>query len=497
MAATSTTPDLELPLRLERNGTPLHVQIAQQLRRAICQGLLRPGARLPSTRSVAKTLGISRNHAVQAYEELFSEGYLVGRTGSGTYVEQNLPDFSRPLPPVSTRPLGLPRWLHPPERTAGAEPFRGSPEPGTIALWPGTPAIEPFLQEVWQRVWKRVGQERPPSSYGAFSGDPQLCQELAAYLGRARGIACAAEDIIITSGTSQALRLLALATLQPGDRIGFEEPGYPTARQVLRAYGALLVPVPVDDDGLQVDALLYGAEAPLMVYVTPSHQFPLGSRLSIARRLALLEWAHTSDSLIIEDDYDSEFRYDAPPLSALAGLDRSGSVVYLGTFSKVLSPTLRLGYLLAPPPLREAIDRLKQRACLSNYYASWPVQRAVALLLAEGHLERHIRRMRRLYAQKRALVGTILDPLSPPACLRGLEAGLHAYLALHPALDPRRIITRTLERKVLVPPLDPYYLGTPDRNGLLLGYGGLSLGELRRGVQILAEVIAEQASQKE
>jgi GntR family transcriptional regulator/MocR family aminotransferase len=209
-----------------------------------------------------------------------------------------------------------------------------------------------------------------------------------------------------------------------------------------------------------------------MVYVTPSHQFPLGSRLSIARRLALLEWAHTSDSLIIEDDYDSEFRYDAPPLPTLAGLDRAGRVAYLGTFSKVLTPTLRLGYLLAPPALREEIERLKQRAYLSNYAASWPVQRALAWLLAEGHLERHIRRMRRLYAQKRALMGKILAPLSHLAHLRGLEAGLHAYLALHADLDPQQIIAGARERKVIVTTLDAYYLGTPDRKGLLLGYGG-------------------------
>ncbi|SRR6266851_1676863 len=495
MAATNTTLELELPLRLERSGTPLHVQIAEQLRHAIRQGLLRPGVRLPSTRSVAATLGISRNRVVQAYEELFSEGYLVGRTGSGTYVEQSLPAVSRPFQPVSVSTAAMPRWLHPCERPAGEEMFGGSPEPGTILFRLGTPAIEPFPQDVWQSIWKRVGQERPPSSYGALSGDPELCRELAAYLGRARGIACAPEDLIITSGTSQALRLLALAALKPGDRIGFEEPGYPTARQVLRAHGAKLVPVPVDDDGLQVHALPGGAEAPLMVYVTPSHQFPLGSRLSIARRLALLEWAQTSDSLIIEDDYDSEFRYDAPPLSALAGLDRSGRVAYLGTFSKVLTPTLRLGYLLAPPALREEIERLKQHACLSNYAASWAVQRALALLLAEGHLERHIRRMRRLYAEKRSLVGTILAPLSHLAHLRGLEAGLHAYLALHPDLDSQLIIDRARERKVIVTALDAYYLGAPDRHGLLLGYGELPLEELSRGVQILAEVIEEQAHQ--
>jgi GntR family transcriptional regulator/MocR family aminotransferase len=495
MAATSTTPQLELPLRLERSRIPVHVQIAEQLRRAIRQGLLTPGTRLPSTRSVATTLGISRNRVVQAYEELFSEGYLVGRTGSGTYVEQSLPDVSRLRQPVSVSTAGMPRWLHTGERPAGAEAFGGLPEPGTIVFRLGTPAMEPFPQEVWQRVWKRVGQERLPGTYGTLSGDPELCRELAAYLGRARGIACAPQDIIITSGTSQALRLLALAALKPGDRIGFEEPGYPTARQVLRAHGAKLVPVPVDDDGLQVHALPGDAEAPLMVYVTPSHQYPLGSRLSIARRLALLEWAETSDSLIIEDDYDSEFRYDALPLSALAGLDRSGRVAYLGTFSKVLTPTLRLGYLVAPPPLREEIERLKQRNCLSNYAASWPVQRALALLLAQGHLERHIRRMRRLYAEKRAILSNILAPLSHLARLRGLEAGLHAYLALHSDLDPQRILARARERKVIVTALDAYYLGAPDRNGLLLGYGGLPLEELSRGVQILAEVIAEQAHQ--
>ncbi len=183
------------------------------------------------------------------------------------------------------------------------------------------------------------------------------------------------------------------------------------------------------------------------------------------------------------------------PLPAFAGLDRTGRVAYLGTFSKVLTPTLRLGYLLAPSPLREEIERLKQRRCLSNYYASWPVQRALALLLAEGHLERHIRRMRRHYAAKRAMVSKILAPLSHLARLGGLEAGLHAYLALHSDLDPQRIIAKARERKVIVTALDAYYLGAPDRKGLLLGYVVLSLEELSRGVRILAEVIEEQAHQ--
>jgi GntR family transcriptional regulator/MocR family aminotransferase len=494
MPAPSTSRELELPLRLERGGHPLHLQLADQLRSAILKGLLTPGTRLLSTRSVSVALGVSRNIVVKAYEELFSEGYLVGRTGSGTYVEQSLPRFPRPLPPT---PSHVPRWLHRHERLVGEEASWIPPEPELIVFRLGTPTIELLPQAVWQRVWKRVGAQRPPSTYGSLYGDPELRMELAAYLGRARGIACAPEEIIITSGASQALRLIIQAAFKWGDRVGFEEPGSLTSRQVLLSQGAVLVPVPVDDDGLQTSALPCGTEAPFMVYVTPSHHYPLGSRLSLARRLALLEWAETNDSLIIEDDYDSEFRYDALPLSALASLDRTGRVVYLGTFSKVLAPTLRIGYLVAPPPLREEIERLKRYGWLLDYCASWPVQRALAFLLAEGYLEQHIRRMRRHYAEKRTLLGEILSPLAPLAQLHGLEAGLHAYLALRADLDAKQIIARARERNVIVSSLDAYYLGVPDRHGLLLGYGGLSLTELRQGVLILAEVIAEQARQRE
>lgn len=494
MGVPGTSPELELPLRLERGGHPLHLQLADQLRSAICMGLLPAGTRLPSTRSVSVALGVSRNVVVKAYEELFSEGYLLGRTGAGTYVEQSLPRFPRPLPPP---PSNTPRWLHRRDRLVGEEASWMPPEPGVVVFRLGTPSIEPLPQAVWQRAWKRVGAQRPPGTYSSLYGDPELRRELAAYLGRARGIACAPGEIIITSGAFQALRLIIQAAFKRGNRIGFEEPGSPTVREVLLSQGAALVPVPVDDDGLQISALPCGKEAPFLVYVTPSHQYPLGSRLPLAQRLALLEWAETSDSLIIEDDYDSEFRYDALPLPALASLDQTGRVAYLGTFSKVLAPTLRIGYLVAPPPLREEIERLKRHGWLLDYCASWPVQRALAFLLAEGYLEQHIRRMRRHYAEKRALLGKILSPLAPLAQLHGLEAGLHAYLALRSDLDVKLIVARARERNVIVSSLDAYYLGVPDRQGLLLGYGGLSLAELRQGVQILAEVIAEQARQGE
>jgi GntR family transcriptional regulator / MocR family aminotransferase len=490
MEAPRTAPELELPLRLERGGQPLHLQLTGQLRTAIRQGLLPPGTRLPSTRSVSLALGVSRNIVVKAYEELFSEGYLLGQTGSGTYVDQSLPRFPRLLPPP---PAQAPRWLHHQKQLVGEAAAWLPPQPGVIVFRLGTPTIEPLPQAVWQRAWKRVAVQRPPSTYSSLTGDPQLRRELAAYLGRARGLACAPEEVVITSAASQALRLLSQAAFQPGDRVGFEEPGSLTARQVLLSQGAALVPVPVDDNGLQISALPAGQDAPVLVYVTPSHHYPLGARLSLARRLALLQWAAAHDSLIIEDDYDSEFRYDALPLPALASLDHTGRVAYLGTFSKALAPTLRIGYLIAPPPLREEIERLKRYGSLPDYYASWPVQRALAFLLAEGYLEQHIRRMRRHYAEKRSLLSEILSPLAPLAQLHGLEAGLHAYLALRADLDANQIVARARERNVIVASLEAYYLGVPDRQGLLLGYGGLSLAELRRGAQILAEVIAQQA----
>jgi GntR family transcriptional regulator/MocR family aminotransferase len=322
------------------------------------------------------------------------------------------------------------------------------------------------------------------------AGDPDLRAALAAYLQRTRGVNCGPEDILLTTSAGQALDLLAQATLSPGARVGFEEPGYHLARKALQARGAALVPVPVDDDGLRVETLPTGPEAPLLVYVTPSHQFPLASRLPIARRVALLDWAQTNDSLIIEDDYDSEFRFDAPPLPALAGLDQHGLVAYIGTFSKALTPALRLGYLIAPAPLRSHIIQLKQ---VGDLAPSWPMQPLLALI-REGHLERHIRRMRRLYAEQRALLSAGLAPIMPLARLRGLEAGLHAFLELRSDLNAWQIARLAYARGVAVMTLDPFYLGTPDRSGLLLGYGGLELSAIASGARILAEVIRDAAS---
>jgi GntR family transcriptional regulator/MocR family aminotransferase len=486
MTTSATIPeDLELLIKLDRHARrSLQRQLLEQLRQAILQGQLAPGRRLPATRPLASALGIARNVVVGVYDELAIEGYLTQRQGSGAYVTSDLPTLSHAPRPT---PAGTPRWLRPPTEPPASAPSFG---PDAIVFRLGVPTMTPFPLSVWRTVWREVTERLPPPEYGSVVGDPDLRATLAAYLHRARGVTCGPDDIIITTSAAQALDLIAQATLTAGNRVGFEEPGYHLAREALLVRGAQIVPIPVDNDGIQVDRLPTGPDAPLLVYVTPSHQFPLAARLPITRRIALLEWARANNSLIIEDDYDSEFRFDAPPIPALAGLDNDGCVAYIGTFSKVLTPALRLGYLIAPAPLRSRITQLK---ILSDLHPSWPAQRALLALIRDGHLDRHIRRMRRFYAEKRALLSATLASIQPLAHLRGLEAGLHAYLELRPDLDAKHISQMAYQRGVVCITLDRFYHATPDRSGLLLGYGGLELAEIAQGARILADVIREYA----
>jgi GntR family transcriptional regulator / MocR family aminotransferase len=483
MSSVGITDDIELLIRVDRRaGKTLHRQLLEQLRLAILRGQFVPGRRLPSTRVLAHVLGISRNVAMTAYDELFAEGYLERRQGSGTYVSSSLPISQRLTRPTTT---GTPRWLRGTVLPgAGYAPLKE----GAIAFRLGVPDISLLRRGIWRSVWKDIASQLPPVFLSSPEGDEELRIALADWLRQSRGIVCEPDDILITSSAGQALDLVAQATLTPGALAGVEEPGYPLARRILQTRGASIIAVPVDSEGLRVDALPQGLSAPVLVYVTPSHQFPLGGRLSLDRRMALLAWAQANNSLIIEDDYDSEFRFNAPPLPALVHLGMGGRVVYIGTFSKVLTPTLRIGYVIAPSALRERVGQLKR---LSEAHSSWPVQRALLSLITQGHLERHIRRMRHLYAQKRALLSAILSSVAHLAQLRGLEAGLHGYLELCVGLDAGWIVREVSKRGVIVNALDEFYLTTPDRNGLLLGYGSLTLEDIAHGTEILTRVIAD------
>lgn len=473
---------MEIPIRLERGGVPLERQLTEQMRAAILSGRLPAGSRLASTRELARTLGVSRNVAVAAYDELFAEGYVEGRRGSGTYVAEGLTAPARSALPASSQRA---RWLRHEPPVLPDDPTGW---PGAIVFRLGQPSLESLPARAWRQAWLTVAGQPPPGDYAAPAGIPELRAAIAAHIGRARGVVCGPEDVVITSGAAQAVGLVARAVLAPGDPAAIEEPGYPAAQQSLRAAGARLLPVAVDGDGLRVELLPLEGEVPLLVYVTPSHQYPLGMRLSIARRMALLDWARRTDSLIVEDDYDSEFRFDAEPLPALASLDQDGRVAYVGTFSKVLSPALRVGYLVASAPLRERVERLKR---IEDHHTPWPEQVALAAFMRAGELERHIRRMRRLYAEKRRTLAESLAPVSDLARLCGLEAGLHAFLETQPEIDPRRVVERARERApgAVVSTVESYYLDAPDRRGLLLGYGGLTLEQIRLGGRVVAEAM--------
>lgn len=477
--------DLDLPVTLDRAAqAPLHQQLCEQLRRAMLDGRLVSGTRLPSTRVLAQALEVSRTVTSTAYDELFAEGYLEGRQGSGTYVARDLP----PLPGLTRPSPNIPaRWL----KKAAPLVLDESIPPQAIAFRMGVPSISSLPQRIWRESWRTTTSHLPPDNYGPANGDPALRAALAAYLGRSRGLACTPEDIIITAGATHALDLIMRATLSAGDTVGFEEPGYPAARQIVLAREGCILPIPVDDDGMQVERLPQGDAAPLLVYTTPSHQYPLGTRLAVSRRLALLTWAQVNDSLIIEDDYDSEFRFDTSPLPALASLDDAGRVAYIGTFSKVLTPALRIGYLVAPALLHERIGLIKR---LTDEQVSWPLQQMLADFISLGHLDRHIRRMRHQYAEKRHVVAQTLAPIAHLARLRGLEAGLHAYLELCANIDATLVAQLARKRNVIVTLLDAYYYGTPDRSGLLLGYGNLEIPDIIQGVTILREIIEQVAA---
>lgn len=473
--------DLEFPVQLKRrSGTPLHTQLANQLRDAIRSGRLGSGSRIPSSRQLATTLGIDRNLVVIAFESLLSEGYLIAKAGSGTFVTNERLTTEHIANPISRASH---RWAKSSEREEKNEPLQAK----TITFALGQPSITELDSRTWRNIWRYVGTTAPLNDYAEPQGHLELRVAIAEYLGRSRGLRCSAADVIVTNGSIQSAQLVARATLGSKDSVALEEPGYPMVREALKSLGVQIVAIPVDDDGLVVDHLPTGNAAPLLVYCTPSHQYPLGSRLSVPRRLALLEWARLHDSLILEDDYDSEFRFETAPLPALAALGQD-CTVYLGTFSKTLAPSLRVGYIVAPPLLREQLVNLKS---LSDYHTSLPIQLALSKFLQGGHFERHIRRMRRVYANKRQVLLEALEPVKHFAPLGGLEAGLHAHLELPLSMPASRIALQAQKRGVWISTLEPYYHGKATRNGLLLGYGGLNVQDIQTGARKLVQVMLE------
>ncbi len=464
----------------------LSTRIYRQLHEAVMDGRLRSGEKLPPTRELARQLDVSRNTVALAYERLTAEGFLVGRVGAGTFVCDNP---LAPARPVDATDDGLvparTAWRELAVTSAAAVADNGS-EPLPYDFGVGVPDAVRFPLELWRRLVARQLRETTAVgvNYGEPAGHAGLREEIARHIGLSRSVRVGPEAVLVTNGTQQALDLVGRVLVEPGACVAVEEPGYPPARDLFASLGARVVGVPVDAEGIDVAAIPATAR---LVYTTPSHQFPLGPAMSLDRRAALLAWAHRNDAAVIEDDYDSEFRFADRPLEPLHSLSRGDRVIYVGSFSKTMAPMLRLGFLVAPVSLRPALRAAKR---LTDRHGEMTTQGAMARFMADGLFVRHLRRSTREYGARRAL---ILDVLRRDFADR-LEvvpstAGLHLTAWLRPpAVDVERLVARAATVGVAIGDVAEYYRDGPGRPGLAIGYGGIPLDRIEQGLALLSEV---------
>lgn len=457
-----TVHKLDLPLALDKKSpVPLYIQIRDQIMEAAACKRLRPGMTLPSTRELARTLGVSRIVAIAAYEELSARGYIISRQGSGTTVAA-LPDMQSP-PPRKRQP----------NKPGGVS---------KISFEPGYPDASLIKPQAWKKIWRHMAADAVENYHAGRRGDPLLREVLSEYIARTRGFTPGMENILITSGTFQALDLTALAFKKHG-KIGLENPGYRCARTIFSDRGFTLVPLPVGLNGLDMRKIQ--TKTLPLIYVTPSHQYPLGATMPVAERLKLLQWARSNDAYIIEDDFDSEFRYDIAPVPALKSLDSHDRVIYIGTFSKIVSADLRLGYIVLPEKLLPDFRKLQAQGYDS---APSPVQRALYHMIRLGELEKHVRRMRLVYARRREALQKAFEDLPPGFRLVGAQAGLHVVLLCPPRVDVKQIVQSCADRQIKIFDLAEYYIAKPSLNGLVIGYGHLNEREIFQGAQAIARV---------
>lgn len=479
-------------VKLDDSG-PLYRQIYNSLRDEILKGVRAAGTPVPPTRQLAAELGCSRNVVSLAYEQLLAEGYLQSRRGSGTYVATTLV-HQRPVERPTRRSDGprhlsdvATRLLAETSRQRVAWQKRSPPPP--YDFWYGRPPLADFPHDTWCRLLGRAARQATLRrlDYGPPEGLSELREAIAAYLQRARGVVCSADQVVVVNGFQQGVDLVSRVLLNPGDNVVVEDPHYRPARVSFQVVGAEVHGVPVDDDGLRVVDLPH--DDTRLAYVTPSHQFPTGAILPLPRRLELLAWAVRRDAYVLEDDYNGEFRYAGRPVETLQGLDEHGRVLYAGTFSKVLFPALRMGYLVVPAPLVEAFVTAK---ALADAGGPTVMQVALAELIQSGQFERHIRRARARNAVRRGvMLEAITQHLSEPVEVVGANAGLHVMLRL-PGLPQgrfRELRHRAEEQGVGIYAAAPFYLEPPSQTELLLGYASLTEAEIREGIRRLGEAM--------
>lgn len=483
--------------RLDKEG-PLYGQLYRSLRSAILSGALPSGSRLPSTRELCADLKVSRNTVLEAYGQLLAEGYLESHLGSGTFVAARIPDEALLVGRTTDSQEAEGRQV-----SAGLSGYaRRVAGPDSVSLRPldpklhidfryGAPSLIDFPAEEWRSLTANRLRHVTKGSlmYAEPAGHRPLREAIVQYVRQYRGITCRADNVIIVNGSQQGLDIVARALIDPGDRVVMENPTYPGARFAFQALGARIIAIPVDHEGLEVSRVIRIRHKVKAVHVTPSHQFPTGGVMMLSRRLAFLQWAHESQTHVIEDDYDSEYRYSGRPIEAIQALDREGLVTYLGTFSKILAPSLRLGYVVAPRSLTPTLERIK---AVTDRHSSLLSQEVLAEFLASRQFDRHLRRSRTRNAAKRQALLKALDrAFGDKVSVQGENAGLHVLLWFRhrPASETDEIVDRAAARGIGVYPIVPYYIGAPPRAGLLLGYGSLEEAEIVAGVYAIARAL--------
>ncbi|MFK7958354.1 MAG: PLP-dependent aminotransferase family protein [Lysobacterales bacterium] len=464
--------DLSIEWAPDNDQGSLAFQLSGHIRASIVNKQLVSGDRLPAARKLALELGISRGTVTTAIEQLVAEGVLESQMGSGVFVSPDAQWTEKKTSTLSAAFVRLPVEL-PVPGIDGDEPCR-------IDFRPCRPSVAEFPVSQWRRCMAGISGAGPIADYGDPRGDRNLRQSISTYLRRARGLNASTDEIIITNGAVHAMHLLASLFLDGSSQVIVEDPGYPLARQTFELAGANILPLPVDDDGLIVDALPVNPQQVRFVYVTPSHQFPTGSRLALGRRRALIEWAQRHKVVIVEDDYDGEFRFDVAPLAPMAAMDNN-CVVYCGTFSKCLFPGLRMGYAVAPKPLINVMARYR---LMSEYAPNAPVQQGLAQFIDQGFFEKHILRMRRAYGAKRRVVEQSVARHFPGSHLYGLQSGLHVVADLGEGIHAKDISERAKERGILVNPMERYgYANSNSKSALVIGYAASSGHEIEQGIE--------------
>jgi GntR family transcriptional regulator / MocR family aminotransferase len=477
---------MQLAIPLTRGGEPLFRQVYQGLRQAILSGTMGAGDRLPSTRDLAEQLGISRTVVLLAYEHLLAEGFITGRGGSGTYVSEGL---ARNVSSSGRKQANL-RLSRFGKAVTGSMATVDTPLPRPVTprynFIYGRSDLETFPFALWRRLLLRQARKGTTRQfdYGTALGNADLRAAICTHLRRARAVVCNPSEVIVVHGSQQGLDLVMRVLVEPGDTVAIEDPHYDGICEALRAAGARLRPVPVDGEGLDPAQLPEDAR---MVFVTPSHQYPTGAILPLERRLALLKWARQRNAVIVEDDYDGEFHYDGRPLESLQGLDREGRIVYIGSFSQTVFPSLRIGYLIAPGSLVPALTAAKW---LSDMHTATLEQQTLAEFISGGMYERHLRRLRRRNTARRAaLLEAVRKHLGDRVEVTGDGAGAQVVLWPRKRVSEAAVVEAAAQRGVGIYGIAHCFLKKPSRPGFLLGYARLTEREIREGIRLLGEVL--------